>query len=95
MRRIAAIVEGHGEVEAVPILLRRIAESLSPGAWARRAIDCYRRIREVVNDAFERIVPGHDPLLFERHRSWTAGINPTAEIHIADGDYSRADSAGC
>ena len=30
MRRIAAIVEGHGEVEAVPILLRRIAPSVSP-----------------------------------------------------------------
>lgn len=31
MRRIATIVEGHGEVEAVPILLRRLAERLSPG----------------------------------------------------------------
>ena len=30
MRRIATIVEGHGEVEAVPILLRRLAEHLSP-----------------------------------------------------------------
>ena len=30
MRRIATIVEGHGEVEAVPILLRRIAERVSP-----------------------------------------------------------------
>lgn len=30
MRRIAVIVEGHGEVEAVPILLRRIAQSVSP-----------------------------------------------------------------
>jgi hypothetical protein len=28
--RIANIVEGHGEVEAVPILLRRIAERVSP-----------------------------------------------------------------
>lgn len=27
-RRIAAVVEGHGEVKAVPILLRRIAEDL-------------------------------------------------------------------
>lgn len=27
---MATIVEGHGEVEAVPILLRRIAESVSP-----------------------------------------------------------------
>ena len=31
MRRIVTIVEGYGEVEAVPILLRRLAERLSPG----------------------------------------------------------------
>ena len=31
MHRIATIVEGHGEVEAVPILLRRIAERVAPG----------------------------------------------------------------
>lgn len=30
MLRIAAIVEGHGEVDAVPILLRRIAERTAP-----------------------------------------------------------------
>lgn len=30
MQRIAAIVEGHGECEAVPILVRRIALSLDP-----------------------------------------------------------------
>ena len=30
MPRIATIVEGHGEVEAVPILLRRIAQRVSP-----------------------------------------------------------------
>ena len=30
MTRIASIVEGHGEVKALPILLRRIALSLSP-----------------------------------------------------------------
>lgn len=29
--RIAAIVEGHGECEAVPILLRRIARTIDPG----------------------------------------------------------------
>lgn len=29
--RIACIVEGHGEVEAVPVLLRRIATALRPG----------------------------------------------------------------
>ena len=32
MARIAAIVEGHGEVEAVPILLRRIAAAVAPTA---------------------------------------------------------------
>ena len=31
MCTIATIVEGHGEVEAVPILLRRIAERIAPG----------------------------------------------------------------
>ena len=31
MNRIATIVEGHGEVEAVPIRLRRIAECIAPG----------------------------------------------------------------
>ena len=31
MRRIATIVEGHGEVDSAPVLLRRIAERLSPG----------------------------------------------------------------
>ena len=30
MQRIASIVEGHGDVKAVPILLRRIARRLSP-----------------------------------------------------------------
>ena len=28
--KIGCIVEGHGDVEAVPILIRRIAESLYP-----------------------------------------------------------------
>ena len=31
MNTIAAIVEGHGEVEAVPVLLGRIAERVAPG----------------------------------------------------------------
>ena len=30
-RRIAAIVEGHGECEAVPILIRRVAQTIDPG----------------------------------------------------------------
>ena len=62
-------------------------------AW--NLIDCYRRIRATVGGELERIVPGHDPLLFERHPSWTVGINPTAEIHVARGDYSRAGAGAC
>ena len=30
--RLAAIVEGHGEVEAVPLLIRRIAQETEPGS---------------------------------------------------------------
>ena len=30
MLRVASIVEGHGECEAVPILVRRIAQTLDP-----------------------------------------------------------------
>ena len=41
MLRIASIVEGHGEVKAVPILLRRIAERVAPA----RAMDVLRPIR--------------------------------------------------
>ena len=41
MNRIATIVEGHGEVEAVPILLRRIAERVAPGV----ALEVPRPIR--------------------------------------------------
>ncbi|MXZ72229.1 MAG: DUF4276 family protein [Acidobacteria bacterium] len=35
MFRLATIVEGHGEVEAVPILLRRIAEQVAPALSLR------------------------------------------------------------
>ena len=41
MRRIVTIVEGHGEVEAVPVLLRRIARQVARAA----ALDLPRPIR--------------------------------------------------
>lgn len=31
---VASIVEGYGEVDAVPVLLRRIAAAVMPGGWA-------------------------------------------------------------
>ena len=62
-------------------------------AW--NLIDCYRRIRAAVGGEIDRIVPGHEPLLFDRHPSWTEGINPAAEIHLADGERSRAGTVPC
>ena len=53
-------------------------------------MEAYRRIRAAVGEDLDRIVPGHDPLLFERHKTWITGINPTAEIHLAAGTPSRA-----
>jgi N-acyl homoserine lactone hydrolase len=40
----------------------------------------------------ERIVPGHDPEIFTRHRSWLSGLNPVAEVHLAAGERSRLHS---
>ena len=55
--QIGCIVEGHGEVEAVPILIRRVAESLYPelGIHIQRPI---RRPRNqiVKVDELERVV---------------------------------------
>jgi hypothetical protein len=31
--RLDVIVEGHGEVEAAPVLLRRVADYIAPGYW--------------------------------------------------------------
>ncbi len=47
----------------------------------------YRRLLDVVGpDRLERIIPGHDPQIFSRHSSWTSGLHPVAEIHLAQGE---------
>ena len=52
------------------------------------------RLRELVGPGrLERIVPGHDMEVFARHRSWTAGPNPVAEVHLAAGELSRLKDA--
>jgi glyoxylase-like metal-dependent hydrolase (beta-lactamase superfamily II) len=56
-------------------------------------IETYRRLRTLLDDDIGRIVPGHDPELFERHPSWTAGHNPVAELHLAAGAASRRPEA--
>jgi glyoxylase-like metal-dependent hydrolase (beta-lactamase superfamily II) len=52
-------------------------------------IETYRAIRALLQDDIDRIVPGHDPELFERHPSWVAGHHPVAEVHLAAGERSR------
>ena len=48
------------------------------------------RLRTLVGpERLERIVPGHDMEVFARHRSWTAGSNPVAEVHLAAKERSR------
>lgn len=54
-----------------------------------RLIDIYQDITKLLDGRTDRIVPGHDPELFERHDSWTAGFNTVAELHLAAGDVSR------
>ena len=50
----------------------------------------YDRLRGLVGaNHLERIVPGHDMEVFRRNRSWTAGLNPVAEIHLAAGEATR------
>jgi glyoxylase-like metal-dependent hydrolase (beta-lactamase superfamily II) len=60
---------------------------LQGNAW--NLIETYREIRRLLKDEVNRIVPGHDPELFERHPSWIAGHNPVAEVHLAAGERSR------
>ena len=53
----------------------------------------YGEIYEELRGEVDRIVPGHDILLFERHPSWKAGPNEVAEVHVADWDTSRRPHA--
>lgn len=54
-------------------------------------IETYQKLRRLVgDDHLERIIPGHDMETFRRHRSWTAGRNLVAEIHLAADERSRA-----
>jgi hypothetical protein len=54
----------------------------------------YERLRGLVGAGrLERIIPGHDMQIFSRHRNWMAGLNPVAEVHLAEGEPSRAAAA--
>lgn len=53
-------------------------------------IRAYREIRELLKQKIDRVVPGHDAQIWDRHRSWTAPSgNQIAEVNLRDGDASR------
>ena len=53
-------------------------------------LTAYDRLKTLVGeDRLERIIPGHDMQVFTRHRNWLSGLNPVAEVHLAEGEASR------
>jgi glyoxylase-like metal-dependent hydrolase (beta-lactamase superfamily II) len=49
----------------------------------------YDRIRRTLGKELERLIPGHDPQVWRRHRTWTVGPNEVAEVTLAKGQRSR------
>lgn len=49
----------------------------------------YGKIHEFLNGEINRIIPGHDRLVFERHPGWKVGQNEIGEVHVAAWDKSR------
>jgi glyoxylase-like metal-dependent hydrolase (beta-lactamase superfamily II) len=49
----------------------------------------YGELQERVAGELDRVLPGHDMKIFERHPSWLAGPNHVAEVHVAEWDRSR------
>lgn len=50
----------------------------------------YHRIRQTLRGEVRRIVPGHDPVLWERHPTWVPKtFNQVAELNVAEGAASR------
>jgi glyoxylase-like metal-dependent hydrolase (beta-lactamase superfamily II) len=53
----------------------------------------YGELQERVDGELERVIPGHDMKVFERHPSWLVGPNHVAEVHVASWDQSRRTAA--
>jgi N-acyl homoserine lactone hydrolase len=49
----------------------------------------YDRIRRTLGKELERLIPGHDPQVWQRHKTWTVGPNEVAEITLAKGQRSK------
>jgi len=53
-------------------------------------IKTFLQMRDALKNETKRIIPGHDPVLWERHLTWvTASGNQVAEVNLRDGDKSR------
>ena len=58
-------------------------------------IYAYQRLRKVLKGETHRIVPGHDPLIWDRHSSWSPKkTNQIAEVNLAQGEASRKPKRG-
>lgn len=68
-------------------------ENMWPPAYVQgncwNLLAAYREISQVLGGDVRHLVPGHDPLVFERHPSWVAGLNKLAEINLAAGAVSK------
>lgn len=49
----------------------------------------YGEIHQRLDGQIDRIVPGHDIEVFNRHPSWKVGPNEVGEVHVAGWDTSR------
>ncbi len=53
-------------------------------------IHAYQRLKTVLKGETQRIIPGHDPLIWERHSSWAPQkINQVGEVNLGLGEASR------
>lgn len=57
---------------------------------AFQQIHTYVRMRNVLKKQTSRIIPGHDPSVWERHKTWsTESGNQVAEVNLREDDSSR------
>ena len=57
---------------------------------AFQQIHTYVRMRDVLKKQTSRIIPGHDPSVWERHKTWsTESGNQVAEVNLREDDASR------
>lgn len=57
---------------------------------AFQQIHTYVRMRDALKKQTSRIIPGHDPIVWERHKTWsTESGNQVAEVNLREDDSSR------